>query len=142
MTFDVFINFNGNCREAVALYSKVFGEEVQGMMTFGQMPVSPDFPLDEADKDKILFSSIKIGSNTVMFSDVPSGIPLVQGNNISPTIGSKDQNKIRRMFDMMKEDGGTVVMELQQTFWSDLYGTVTDKFGVSWQFSHDSGKQY
>jgi len=31
-------------------------------------------------------------------------------------------------------------MELQKTFWSDLYGMVTDKFGITWNISHDSGR--
>lgn len=26
-------------------------------------------------------------------------------------------------------------MPLQETFWSPLYGQVTDKFGVTWQVS-------
>ena len=28
-------------------------------------------------------------------------------------------------------------MELQTTFWSPLYGMVTDRFGVSWQLMID-----
>jgi PhnB protein len=35
----------------------------------------------------------------------------------------------------MKE-GGTVQVELQQTFFSELYCMVTDKFGIIWQFLH------
>lgn len=141
MTFDMFINFNGDCRQAVELYSKVFDSKVQGMMTYSQMPVNPDFPMAEQDKDKIMYCSIKIGHNNVMFSDAPVGMAVLKGNNITPIIGTKDKAKIRRMFDELKE-GGHVDMELQETFWSDLYGSVTDRFGITWQFSHDSGKKY
>jgi PhnB protein len=31
-------------------------------------------------------------------------------------------------------------MELQETFWSKAYGSLKDKFGVEWQFSHDNGE--
>jgi PhnB protein len=48
-------------------------------------------------------------------------------------------NDIRRMFDELKVNG-EVLMELQKTFWSELYGMVTDKFGVTWGLSHDSEK--
>ncbi|MFB4321133.1 VOC family protein, partial [Priestia sp. BR_2] len=33
------------------------------------------------------------------------------------------------------QDGGEVMMPLQETFWSPLYGQVVDKFGVTWQVS-------
>jgi PhnB protein len=29
-------------------------------------------------------------------------------------------------------------MELQQTFWSKLYGMVQDKFGIIWQISMEN----
>jgi PhnB protein len=30
-------------------------------------------------------------------------------------------------------------MALQETFWSKYYGVVTDKFGIMWQLSYESG---
>ena len=41
----------------------------------------------------------------------------------------------------MKRTGGQIIMDLQETFWSSLYGYVTDQFGVGWQFSHETAKQ-
>jgi PhnB protein len=38
------------------------------------------------------------------------------------------------VYNRLKE-GGTVDMELQETFWAKLYGRVTDKFGVIWQLN-------
>jgi PhnB protein len=29
-------------------------------------------------------------------------------------------------------DGGTVTMPLQKTFWSELFGMTTDRFGIRW----------
>jgi len=72
-----------------------------------------------------------------MFSDVPPDMSLIAGNNISLMIISNDMGKIRSMFDQLKTEG-TVGMELQETFWSKLYGFVTDKFGIGWQFNHES----
>ena len=39
----------------------------------------------------------------------------------------------------MKE-GSSVEMDLQETFWSKCYGSLTDKFGIIWQFSRDNGQ--
>ena len=35
------------------------------------------------------------------------------------------------------ENGGKVTMPLQKTPWSECYGSVTDKFGLSWNLNHD-----
>lgn len=134
MSFSLFINFNGNCREAVDFYARVFRSEVVGQMTFGQMPQRPDFPLEESDKEKILYAGVTIFGTNIMFSDVPSGVPFIQGNTFSPTLGTTDMNEVKRIFAELKE-GGQVEMELQKTFWSDCFGMVVDKFGIRWQLS-------
>lgn len=72
-----------------------------------------------------------------MFSDVPSFMPIQQGNNISLVIGSNDLEEIDFLFNALK-DGGSVDMELQETFWSKRYGSVTDKFGIMWQISYEA----
>lgn len=139
MSFDLFINFDGECREAVEFYAKVFKSEVLQMMTFSEMPPDPNYTVSEADKDRIMYSCVPIFGCNVMFCDNPSDMPLIKGNNISPTISTTDMEEIKRLFYALSESG-EVGMELQQTFWSDLYGMVTDKYGIIWQISHDSGK--
>jgi PhnB protein len=141
MALQLFINFNGNCREAVEYYAKVFQTEKPVFMTYKDAPPSPGIELDEKDRDLIMYSNLIISGSNVMFSDIPSGTPFVLGSNISLTIVDKDQIELKRIFNALSE-GGEVDMELQETFWSGLYGMVTDKFGIAWQVSHDSGKEY
>ena len=62
------------------------------------------------------------------------------GNNISLAIVSKDLEEVKSLFHKLKE-GGKIGMELQETFWSKCYGSVTDKFGIEWQFNYDNGEQ-
>lgn len=135
-TFSLFINFNGECQEAVKYYAKVFNSEVQGLMTYDQMPPDPEYTMAEADKSKVMYACVPIFGCYVMFCDTPEGMPFIKGNNISPILGTGDKEEITRIFNALKE-GGTVDMELQKTFWSELYGMVTDKYGVVWQLSHD-----
>jgi PhnB protein len=135
MSVEAYINFNGNCREAVEFYAGVFETGKPDIMYFKDAPEDMDFPLTEGTKDLVLHTSLEIEGSTVMFSDVPPGMPLTIGNNISLVIVSKDMDKIRSMFNKLKA-GGTVVMDLQETFWSKLYGFVTDKFNVGWQFNY------
>ncbi|WNY25563.1 VOC family protein [Methanolapillus millepedarum] len=138
MVLQAFINFNGNCREAVEFYAKTFGVEKQPMMTFGEMP-DPDFPMTEDVKKRILYTALNIDGHNLMFSDTMPGMPFVAGNNMSLTYSTKDKKKIEKLFNALKKDG-KVAMELQETFWSGFYGMVTDKFGIQWQLSLDDGK--
>jgi PhnB protein len=135
MAIDVYINFNGNCREAVAFYAQVFGLEEPQIMTFGDVPPNPDFPITEATKNLVLHTNLKIHGSTIMFSDVPPGMPFVVGNNVTLVISSQSLEDIQSIFHKL-EEGGSVEMELQETFWSKCYGFVIDKFGIGWQLSY------
>lgn len=137
MSVDVYLNFNGNCREAAEFYAHAFGTEKPKIMTFGEAPPNPDYPLPEEAKNLVMHTRLQIDGSNVMFSDVFPGMPFVAGNNISLAIVNKDEEKIRSYFHKLKE-GATVNMELQETFWSRCYGSLKDKFGIEWQLSYDN----
>ncbi|MFC0470812.1 VOC family protein [Halalkalibacter kiskunsagensis] len=139
MAVDVYINFNGNCREAVEFYAQVFKTEKPQIMTFGESPPSTEFALPEEAKNLVMHTRLTISGSTVMFSDTFPGMPFTLGNNISLAIVSTNKEDIESYFHALKE-GGSIGMELQETFWSKCYGQVTDKFGVIWQFNYDSGE--
>lgn len=139
MSIEVYVFFNGNCREAVEFYAQVFRTEKPKIMTYGDMPPSPGSSLPEKAKSLVLHTQLNISGSNVMFSDFPTGMPFTAGNNINLVIASKDTDEIKTLYDKLKE-GGTVRMELQETFWSKSYGMLTDKFGVGWQLSHYSGE--
>jgi PhnB protein len=69
-----------------------------------------------------------------MLADVPPNMPVVVGDNISLTVMSKSIEDLKFYFEKMK-DGGTIIMDLQETFWTKCYGSLKDKFGITWQFS-------
>ncbi len=140
MAMSVFINFKGNCSEAVEFYAKAFGVEQQKMMRFGD---SPDYPAAEEEKDFILYTALNVSDSVLMFSDIPLSMhdQLVVGNNISITLSYKTEDEVKKVFQNLEEDG-IVVMEVQKTFWSDCYGMLVDKFGVNWQISLDEIKNF
>ena len=132
MTFDVFLNFDGNCRDALEFYSNVFNLDMPGnIMTYGQ---APDFQVPDETKERVLYASLPIFGCNVMFSDCPPGSNYVKGTNIALTLGTSDANEITRLFTALKE-GGYVNMDLGKTFFSELYAMVTDKYGITWQLS-------
>jgi len=139
MAIGVYINFNGNCRQAVEFYAQVFDMEKPQIMTFGDTPPNPEFVLPEEAKKLVMHALLNIDGSSIMFSDVFPGSPFVQGDNITLVIVSKNIDEIKSLFNKLKERGN-IVMDLQETFWSKCYGSLTDKFGIGWQFSYDSGE--
>lgn len=137
MSLEIYLNFNGNCREAATFYAEVFGSEVTHLATFGDMPSNPEYTLPDEAKSLIMHARVNIMGKIVMFSDVFPGSPFKVGNHINLTIVSQDERQTRSLFEKLS-DGGKVTMELQPTFWSKCYGQLTDKFGIDWQVSVDS----
>lgn len=139
MAINVYLNFNGNCREAAEFYAEVFNAEKPEIMTFGESPQSPEYTLPDEAKDLVMHTRLNIFGSNVMFSDVFPGSPFVEGNNVSLAVVSDDEEKLRAAYEALKV-GGKVAMELQETFWSKCYGSLKDKFGIEWQFSHESAE--
>lgn len=137
MTVNVYLTFEGNCREAVEFYAHVFGTDKPEIMSFGDAPPDPDFTLPKEAENLVMHARLQIAGSNVMFSDVFPGTNFVKGNNISLAVVDKSEDELKSIFHKLKEDG-KVNMELQETFWSKLYGQVTDKFGVEWQLNLDS----
>jgi PhnB protein len=136
MKIQPYLFFQGNCREAVTFYEEVFRTEPAKIMTFGEMPPDPGFPMPEEIKELVANTSLYIKDTTIMFSDVPAGVPFRVGTNMSILVISESLDDLKSYFEKLKE-GGTVEMELQETFWSKAYGSLVDKFGIPWQFDFD-----
>lgn len=139
VSVDVYMNFDGNCREAVEFYTEVFETEKPKIMTFSDAPPNPDYPIPDEAKNLVMHTRLNIFGSNVMFSDVFPGMPFIQGNNISLAVVIQDEDKVKSLFHKLKE-GGSVSMELQETFWSKCYGIVKDKFGIEWQCNYDDGQ--
>lgn len=75
MKIGPYINFPGNCREAVAFYKKVFKAEEPQIMTYGEMPPDPSYLMSDNVKALVANAQIDIKGNTIMFSDIPPGMP-------------------------------------------------------------------
>jgi PhnB protein len=82
-----------------------------------------------------MHTSIKIGDSVIMACDnVFTENPTTVGNNISLAIGGNDVAAAEGMFEKLS-DGGTVTMPMQETFWADRFGMLTDRFGINWMFN-------
>lgn len=136
-----YLFFNGNCEEAFNFYKSVFGGEFVGMMKYKDMPEGGKDVAEEL-KDKILHVSFPIGREVIiMGSDAgPGEHSVTVGNNIMLTLSMDDEEETKRLYQQLSE-GGKVNMELQKTFWAELYAMFTDKFGINWSVNYGYVKE-
>lgn len=131
MKMSVHLNFSGNCRDAFAFYQKVFKAETPFSMTYGQAPEGALVPAGW--NDKVMHTAIPLGSGALMGCDAPPDRTKPIGG-FQVCLEDKDQAEVERMFEALSE-GGSATMPLQKTFWSPMFGMLTDKFGVNWMLS-------
>jgi PhnB protein len=128
---NVYLNFDGNCREAMTFYGKCLGTQ-PGFTPYSGPPEAAE--LAKVAPDRILHSELHSGPLVLMASDVPPGAEYVQGNNFSISISCESLAEMERLFAALGENG-KVTMPMHDAFWGGRFGMLTDQFGVSWMLS-------
>lgn len=127
---NVYLHFNGNCREALQFYKEALGGEIATMSTFGDSPVESP----EGTKDYVMHAEFKSDGIYFMASDTTPDNPVSPGSNVTLSINLSDKSEQTRIFGQLSA-GGHVIMELQDTFWGAHFGMLSDKFGVNWMLN-------
>ena len=134
MSLNIYLTFDGNCREAFEFYRSVFGGDFAAFQTFADGP--DDMPVGEEEKANVMHVSLPIGDSVLMGSDNSSfGPPLSIGNNFSVSIVGQSREHCDEVFAKLSA-GGSVTMPLQETFWGSYYGMWTDRFGINWMVNY------
>ena len=121
-----YISFDGTAREAMEFYRGVFGGELT-VNTFGQYGDA-----DSSFADQIMHAQLDTPAGyTLMASDTPPGMERSAGSSITISLNGDDAEALRGYWDGLS-DGGTVGVPLEQQMWGDMFGQLTDRFGVSW----------
>jgi len=135
----IYLNFERNTEEVFNFYKTVFGGEFNGgIRRFSEIPPVEGMP-EIAEKDKNLVMHIELaitGGHMLMGTDAPGsmGFKLTKGNNININLEPDSKEETRRLFNALSA-GGTVTMDLQDTFWGAYFGSCIDKFGIPWMFN-------
>ncbi|MBL9188984.1 MAG: VOC family protein [Opitutaceae bacterium] len=134
-----YLNFPRSTEAAFNFYRSVFKTEFAGaVMRFGDMPAQPGCPpLAEADRNLIMHVALPIlGGHMIMGTDAPDsmGFACKAGNNLFINLQPDTRAETDRLFAALAA-GGKVESPLQEMFWGDYWGTLTDKFGIQWMFN-------
>ena len=128
MKVEPYLFFNGCCEEALGFYVQALGAEITFLMRCKEAPEPMGLP--PGSEDKVLHANLRIGESSLMASDGMCGEP-VPFSGFSLSLAAPTPEQAEAWFAALSE-GGKVDMPLQQTFWAQSFGMLTDRFGVSW----------
>jgi PhnB protein len=133
-SFNAYLIFNGNCRQAMEFYAKSLGAELK-LMTYGDGPGGgPGQEIPQEAKDKVMHAHLQKGSAVLMGSDATPDRAVTIGTNFWVSIDCESVQESEKIFSALS-DGARLTMPLQQTFWAVRFGMLTDKFGINWMFN-------
>jgi PhnB protein len=121
-----YLMFDGNAREAMTYYHEIFGGDLK-INTFGDFGTP-----DPALADKVMHAMLTSPKGyLLMGSDTAPGMPSTAGTNVTVSLSGDPGEGLEEAWEKLA-DGGTVTMPFEKQMWGDLYGQVTDRFGVQW----------
>lgn len=124
ISVEPYLFFKGNCREAMEFYKGIFGGEIF-LQTYGQVGAATD----STPADYVMHASLKGGEVELMASDTAEASPVAA--KVSISLGGEDEDQLRSIFDQLSE-GVEVKYPLKKEFWGDIFGSITDKYGIDW----------
>jgi PhnB protein len=121
-----YLTFDGNAREAMEFYRRVFGGTLT-MNTFGEFG-----PQGGEQDDKIMHAQLESDAGyAIMASDTAPGMQLTRGDAMTVSLSGDDGGQLRGYWEKLSE-GGTVTMPLEKQMWGDEFGMCVDRFGTPW----------
>ena len=135
MKVNTYLNFPGNCQEAMSFYEKHLGAKVLMKTTFADMSSTGDphnMP-PGLKPDGILHARFTLGDTIVMASDGPKVEPM---RSAYMTLSVDNNAEAERIYAALS-DGGEVFMKMDETFFAHRFGQFRDKFGVNWMVIHE-----
>ena len=132
ITLTPYLNFDGDCREALTLYAKILGGEIEAMQSHADSPMKDQTPPEW--RDKILHARLKVGSQVLMASDAPPQHYTPAGAYYI-SIGTTDPAEADRIYTGLSEGAKQIDMPMQQTFWARKFAMFKDRFGTPWMIN-------
>jgi PhnB protein len=124
-----YLNFDGNCAEALHFYEQTLGAKIEGLMTFANSPMADQVPPGAGDR--VMHARLSLDGTLIMASDTPGGRPSQGMHGFALALSYPTAAEARRIFDALAA-GGAVGMPFESTFWADGFGMLIDRFGTPW----------
>ena len=133
---DTYLFFDGNCAEAMRFYERTLGGKLF-MMTHRESPMGAQTPPGSADR--IMHARLDLDGRILMASDSMVGQPYEGMHGFSLSLVYPTVEEARKVFDALAQKG-KVTMPMQETFWVEVFGMLTDRFGTGWMVNGGKSK--
>lgn len=140
----VYLNFNGNCEEAFSFYEKVFNTSNIGIYRFGDTPADPNYPIADADKNKIMHMALFINPETMLMGTdclESFGQKATSGTNTYVMLDTATADEAKTLYASLTEGANNIEMELGEQMWAELYASFEDKYGIKWMIHFEGNKK-
>jgi PhnB protein len=131
MQLNPYLQFNGQCEAAFKFYESCLGGKIVFKMTIGESPAAKMTPPER--HNQILHIRLMVGDKVLMGSDTPPEY-YEKPQGFSVTLGVDTPAEAERIFNALAEEG-TVRMPLEETFWAQRFGMLSDQFGTPWMIN-------
>ncbi len=126
---DPYLFFDGNCAEAMQFYQRTIGGRIEAMLTYADSPEPGHCPA--GSDHRIMHACINLSGQLLMASDCPEGQPYDGMKNVALSLNYPNVDEAKAIFEALST-GGKVIMPLGPTFWAEIFGMLTDRYGTSW----------
>lgn len=122
-----YILFNdGKAREAMEFYKSVFGGELTlTTLKEGGMPHDP------ADDDKIMHASLVADNGITIMGADDTDKHEPASSNMSISLSGENEEELKGYWNKLSE-GAKITMQMDKAPWGDIFGMLTDQFGIGW----------
>lgn len=133
----IYLNFNGNCLEAMTHYAEVLGGEITGVFA------NKDAPDEESrmpgGDNLVMNMTLRLGNTSIMASDTPDQwYTKPQGFSIS--VGPATRAEFDRVYAALSKGKLSDSMAPAETFWAERFAMFTDKYGTPWMLNLTGNK--
>ena len=128
MQLNPHLTFNGQCEEAFKFYEQCLNGKIAFTMKYGESPLAGQTPPEW--RGKLLHAMLSLGDCRITGADVlPESYQKPLGFSVFLSIEAAEEAE--RIFNALAE-GGYVQIALQETFWTERFGMLVDRFGTPW----------
>jgi PhnB protein len=123
-----YLNFNGNCREAMSFYQQCLGGELS-LQTLGEQVDMGQIPTQM--KNVVLHATLFNQHLVLMGTDMLGDEGLTKGNAVSLMLHCDNQEEMSDFYQKLSFEGKQI-QPIAKSIWGAWFGDLIDKFDIQW----------
>lgn len=132
MKLNTYLNYGGNCAEALRFYEQNLGGQIGMLSTYGQAPGAMNVPPEQ--QNFVMHARLTLGGAEVMASDVPPERHQPM-RSVYLSLSLDSTAEAERIYGLLSPSA-EIFMPMQETFFAFRFAMLRDKFGTLWMIIH------